>query len=386
LHTPFVLPAGAGSLALSRLQLSSVRPLDYLTYTNLSPNRSYGSLPDGQSFDRQDFFYVTPGGTNDGRSAPLTVVINEWQAVNNSTVTNPVSGKFSDWFELYNYGTNPANLAGYFLTDVLTNKFKYRIPFGYVIPPGGFLLCWADDRNTNGTPEPHVSFKMNASGESLGLFGADGAPVDFVNYGPQTNDVSEGRYPDGAMTLFTMPTATPRTNNLIPNTAPVLPPILDQFLHVGQTLQLAVKAIDAESLVQTLTFSLDPGAPPSAYIIPETGYLTWTANVAAPSTNSFTVRVTDNGIPLATATTSFLATVLPPPTINGISVNATLLTVSFTTVPGQLYHLQYKERLDDSVWIDLGFPLTGTGGDLQIFDDITGQTQRFYRVLVTSPE
>jgi hypothetical protein len=48
--------------------------------------------------------------------------------------------------------------------------------------------------------------------------------------------------------------------------------------------------------------------------------------------------------------------------------------------------LQYKERLDDSVWIDLGFPLTGTGGDLQIFDDITGQTQRFYRMLVTSPE
>jgi hypothetical protein len=166
----------------------------------------------------------------------------------------------------------------------------------------------------------------------------------------------------------------------------MLPPISDQFLHVGQTLQLAVKAIDAESFVQTLTFSLDPGAPQGVIIIPETGYLTWTANVPPPSTNSFTVRVTDNGIPPMSTATSFLATVLPPPTVNGISVNDTLLTVSFTTVPGQLYHLQYKERLDDSVWTDLGFPLTGTGGDLQIFDDITGQTQRFYRVLVTSPE
>jgi hypothetical protein len=43
-------------------------------------------------------------------------------------------------------------------------------------------------------------------------------------------------------------------------------------------------------------------------------------------------------------------------------------------------------NLNDSTWTTLGFPLTGTGGVLQVFDDITGQPQRFYRVLVTSPE
>ena len=65
LHTGFVLASGAGDLALSRTGAGSqMQVLDYLTYTNLSPNHSYGSFPDGQSSARQDFYYATPGGTN----------------------------------------------------------------------------------------------------------------------------------------------------------------------------------------------------------------------------------------------------------------------------------------------------------------------------------
>ncbi len=91
LHASFVLPSGTGSLALTRLTTNSLwQVLDYINYANLSPNHSYGSFPDGQSFTRQDFFYATPGGTNNGSSAPLTVVINEWMAGNTHTLPDPV--------------------------------------------------------------------------------------------------------------------------------------------------------------------------------------------------------------------------------------------------------------------------------------------------------
>ncbi len=52
LHTSFALGGSNGSLALSRLFNGQPQVLDYVNYTNLPPNWSYGSLPDGQSFVR----------------------------------------------------------------------------------------------------------------------------------------------------------------------------------------------------------------------------------------------------------------------------------------------------------------------------------------------
>ena len=64
-------PAGrSGSLALSRLSNGQPQVLDYLNYTTLPPDWSYGSLPDGQSFVRQVFYPPTPGATNNGTGVP----------------------------------------------------------------------------------------------------------------------------------------------------------------------------------------------------------------------------------------------------------------------------------------------------------------------------
>jgi len=49
--------------------------LDYIDYTNVGPNHSYGSLPDGQSFDRQEFAFTTPGGTNNSTNRLLLSLI-----------------------------------------------------------------------------------------------------------------------------------------------------------------------------------------------------------------------------------------------------------------------------------------------------------------------
>ena len=148
------------------------------------------------------------------------VFINEWLAGNTAGIMDPADGQHDDWFELYNPGANPVDLSGYFLTDSLTNHLKFPIPAGYVVPGGGFLLVWADNQpaqNTNTSPDLHVDFTLANSGGEIGLFRPDGSQMDGVSFGPQTNDISEGRWPDGEVNRYFMNVATPRTANAGPN-------------------------------------------------------------------------------------------------------------------------------------------------------------------------
>lgn len=254
-------------MALSRLYNGQPQVIDYVNYTGLTSTNSYGSLPDAQPFDRQNFLYVTPGGTNDGRSAPVAVFINEWMASNSRTLAD-ADRDYEDWFELFNPGASAVDLTGCYLTDTLTNRFKYLITTNgaHVIPPQGYLLVWADEesgQNTvDGLPQAdlHVNFKLAGGGEQLGLFAPDGTQVDAIVFGPQTNDVSQGRYPDGSPNIVLMPgTASPRAANYLSagNTAPVLGPIGDKTVFVGQTLAFSASATDADTPPQPLRFTLD---------------------------------------------------------------------------------------------------------------------------------
>ena len=234
-HTSFRLPAASGSIALSRIQsdgpvvLQGPAVLDYINYAGLHSDRSYGSYPDGQPFDRLEFFHVTPRGTNDGRSAPIQIFINEWLAANTNSIADPADGDHDDWFELYNPGTNAVDLTGYYLTDTLGNPTKYLITTNgaHLVPAQGYLLVWADNETgqnmSGGVPRAdlHVNFQLAQAGESLGLFAPDGTAIDAITFTNQTDDVSAGRYPDGAANFFTMPgTASPRAANYLNGATP----------------------------------------------------------------------------------------------------------------------------------------------------------------------
>lgn len=89
------------------------------------------------------------------------------------------------------------------------------------------------------------------------------------------------------------------------NTPPLLNPIIDQLVLVGDTLTLRAQATDDDTPAQTLTYNLLPGAPPSAAIHPSSGLLTWpTSGLPAPHINTFGIRVTDSGSPSLSATQS----------------------------------------------------------------------------------
>lgn len=332
-HAGFTLASGAGSVALSRIINTNVpQVLDYLNYTNLPNNWSYGDVPDGQPFYRGQMFFATPGGTNNNALQPLTVFINEWMADNKLTLANPYGGQPDDWFELYNPGTNTVDLGGYYLTGTLTNKTKFLVPNNghYLIPPHGFYVVWADNnqaQNSTNRPELHVNFKLSKSGEAIGLFAADGTAIDALSFGVQTTDVSEGRYLDGAATIYSMPTPTPGAANIAPNTAPSLAFISDKEVTIGQTLVFTASASDADVPAQTLNYSLGIGAPPTATINGTSGQFSWTPTVA-PATNSVTISVTDNGTPTLSATQAFLIRVYLPPTLT-VQMNGTQMQISW---------------------------------------------------------
>jgi PKD repeat protein len=80
-----------------------------------------------------------------------------------------------------------------------------------------------------------------------------------------------------------------------PNNPPVLAPIGSKTAcAVGNTFTFTATATDPDA-GQTLTFSLDPGAPSGATINAATGVFSWTP--PAGGTFPVTIRVTDNGTP-----------------------------------------------------------------------------------------
>jgi hypothetical protein len=147
-----------------------------------------------------------------GYAAP-SLYINELMADNDTVVEDPDEpGSYPDWIELYNPGAEAIDLGGLYLTDDLTDPTQFQIPAGVILPGGGFLLFYADDDTDQG--DQHTNFKLSAGGESVGLFGADGATqIDAVTFGAQTTDRAYGREMEGTGTWGIMCEATPGSSN-----------------------------------------------------------------------------------------------------------------------------------------------------------------------------
>ncbi len=177
--------------------------LDSIHYGVQATDFSIGRVPDGSG--RWQANLPTRGAADiqaaTGNAA--FVRINEWMA-------RPASG--DDWFELYNPNNQPVELGGLFLSDDLNDRTLSEIsPLSY-LGPRGFAVFHADGNPYQGGN--HVNFKLAAEGESIGLFTAQGALIDGVTFGPQTDAVSEGRLPDGGASFTTFPgRATPGASN-----------------------------------------------------------------------------------------------------------------------------------------------------------------------------
>ncbi|MDN5354326.1 MAG: large repetitive protein, partial [Candidatus Cloacimonadota bacterium] len=182
--------------------------IDSLTFGEQTSDVSYGRLPDGD--DNWEYFGAdygtmpTPGSANGSGDTPQAILlINEFMASNETTIADD-EGDYDDWIEIYNAGNIAKDIAGMYLTDDLEELTNSQIPADdpdlTTIPPGGFLLLWADKEPEQGAL--HLAdVKLSGDGEQIGLKDVDGTTIiDSLTFGEQTSDVSYGRLPDGSDT------------------------------------------------------------------------------------------------------------------------------------------------------------------------------------------
>ena len=140
-------------------------------------------------------------------SNDIKLYINELMA-DNSTTKMDGDGEYEDWIEVFYNGDSPINIGGYYLTDNLSNPFKYKLPATTMLP-GGFKLIWADDE----VGADHANFKLSKSGEILALFDAAGSLIDSISFMKQSKDVSRGRDKDGDPNWISFAESTPGYSN-----------------------------------------------------------------------------------------------------------------------------------------------------------------------------
>ena len=138
--------------------------------------------------------------------------ITEFLANNEDSIQDE-DGDNSDWIEIFNSGSDPINLEGYYLTDDSGVLTKWRFP-SIEIPSGGFLLVFASEKDRRGVnSELHTNFKLSGKGEYLALVEKNGSTIvsEFGSQdGPfprQFEDISYGLMQGGGIipTLFIGP-------------------------------------------------------------------------------------------------------------------------------------------------------------------------------------
>ena len=198
LNTGFGLNAAGGVLLVHAAPAQGSALLDAVYYGLQTANLSIGRDELGQ----WTLCDPTPGLPNVivPLGDPGSLRINEWMA---SQPAGP------DWFELFNGGDRPAALGGLSWGDDLIQPGSEPIPALSFIGVGeaGYQVFIADESPFMGAD--HTSFKLSASGESIGLFGPDGALLDGVTFGPQAVGVSEGLISDGGGSAAKFPVPTP---------------------------------------------------------------------------------------------------------------------------------------------------------------------------------
>ena len=272
LNTGFGLGAGGDEVYLFNPPERGGALLDSLVFGVQPADFSIGRLP--PLADRWGLTIPTPGSANlaAGLGNRAVLRFNEWLA-------NPDSG--DDFIEIYNPGAQPVELSDCTLTDDLRDPGKHTIVGLSFISAGteGFVRFIADGNSAAGAD--HVNFNLSRDGESLGLFAPNGALIDAVNFGPQDNGVSEGRFPDGSTNITRFPgTATPG----LPNVLPLLTVVVNEVLtHTDPPAEDAIELFNPTLTPVDISgwYLSDTAADPKRYRIPDgtvlegSGYLTF---------------------------------------------------------------------------------------------------------------
>jgi len=120
---------------------------------------------------------------------------NEFLASNTNSLIIPATGRYDDWIELYNFGSVPIDLSGFYLR----RRPQRRKNSGFsrlARPSPRGDICWF------GQTMPRLIalraictriFQLSRNGEQIGLF-TPTIDCGFSHLRPQGNNISQGRY------------------------------------------------------------------------------------------------------------------------------------------------------------------------------------------------
>jgi hypothetical protein len=390
LHAGFVLPSGTGSLALTRLTTNGQQQvLDYVDYQNVSPNDSYGSLPDGQSFLRQEFFQATPGAPNNGTAtAPPSFV----------DYTAPGSVYTQNFDSLPDPGSASVNANN--PVTINTTRYSLANPYDFAFPAAssdnrgglgipamagwyGFGLLISQFGATDGdmTTGGDISFGLpNSSNRALGLLATTSTKgtafgVRFINGTAGTLSRMNLQFTGEAWRQSNLPKTLQfyycidltGTNGFPGSATAFLPALNVNFPTVAADVMGA--PVDGTSPLNQTNLSVVNQTitnwPPGAAL-----WLVWQMT---DSTGKAQGLGMDNF--------SFSATPPPPAAAPlNIQISGTNLFLAWPAAEGQNYQLEYKTNLSDPVWTPLGGPMMGTGGTLNVSNNLDNLPQRFFRL------
>ncbi len=387
LHAGFSVPGGTGSIALTRLATNVLQQvLDYVDYQNVIPNDSYGSLPDGQSFLRQEFFQATPGASNNGVAIPPPSFIyysapGAVYSQNFDSLPAPTTSSVNS--------DNPVTING--LTYALANPFDFAFPIAHSGSGGlglgamagwyGFGVAGSKFGATDGdqTTGGQIAFGLTGStNRALGLLatsstGGTAFGVRFIN-GTATalsrlNLQFTGevwRQSDKPKTLQFYYSIDPSAVNGFPVAATAFLPALNvSFPTVAADAGgVAVNGTLPQYQTNLAVFNqLITNWPPGAAL-----WLVWQMTDSTGKAQGLGV---DN--------LSFSANVQPPPAPLAIQTAGANILLNWLASSNQSYQLEYKDNLAAPTWTPLGSPVMGNGQSLTLTNSVTNAS-RFFRL------
>lgn len=315
---------------------------------------------------------ITFGGTGANRTVTLTPLPNQ---LGSSTITLTVNDGMASTSTSFLFTVNSVNHPALLATiPDFTIMEKDTLAF------------------TNKASDPDLPAQSLTYSLSNAPAGASIDPVSGVftwtpteEQGPATNLVTVVVTDNGTPPMSTAQSFT--VDVLESNEPPVLAAISNVTIHAGMSLTITNTATDPDIPTNALTFSLSPG-PAGAAINSTNGVFSWTPdNSFANTTNNVTVVVTDYN-PWAvnnqhlTDSKSFTVTVVQPPTLASTGISNGVFTITWSSIPGQKYRVQYSTDLTGSNWVNLPPDITATNVTSSQTDPALTDSQRFYRVLV----
>jgi hypothetical protein len=388
LHTSFTLSKSSGSLALSRVFKGQPQVLDYLDYTNLGPDHSYGSVPDGQSFDRQEFALATPGAPNNPTNPPSYIgyaTVGGVYSQNFDSLPNPGLTSVNT--------ANPVTIEG--TTYALGNPFDFAAPT-QASGNGGLGLAdlagWYGmsglaakfgatdgDQTTGGV----ISFGLpNSSNRSLGLLatsstGATAFGARFINQTGKALDYLSLQFTAQLWRQSNLPkslqfyySVDPSGTSPFPSAPTAIIPGLN-VSFVTSAIDVGGVAVDGTAAGNQTNLSavnqIITNWPPGAAL-----WLVWEMSDSTGKSQGLAI---DN--------MAFSASDQPMEQ-PGSALNAEILgpnlILSWPSVSGQSYEIEYKDDLGATNWISLGSPVIGTGAPILFTNIPPLASQRFYRL------